>query len=138
MIEKYVGRNFIWGGDGKLGFDCATLSKAVVEEAFNIEIHSEFLTSKVLEDLKTNNKLLIEQLDKLFLKISDGLGAKTQLPEMKMYDILVFRFLRIDCHLGIYIGDGKFISILEQQPSDIFSLHGVWRKRLSKIYRYEE
>jgi cell wall-associated NlpC family hydrolase len=49
-------------------------------------------------------------------------------------DILLFRIEGIESHIGVYVGDGRFLHSLEKQGSAIGRL-SMWKSKLSTICR---
>lgn len=135
-MKEFIGKEFIWAGDGKLGYDCVTLSKAMLEKHFDITIHSDFLNKNPENELLLNPTVLRDQLSTLFNEIEIDFMDSHLIDKLKPYDILLFRFNKIDSHVGVYVGKGVFVSILEQQKSDEFCLTVRWQKRLSGVFRY--
>ncbi len=86
VIEKYLGIPYLWGGTTRRGMDCSALTRAVVREAYGVELP------------RTSRQMY-------------RLGRPTARGALRAGDLV---FFRIDdsgpgiSHVGIYVGDGQF------------------------------
>lgn len=138
VVKNHLDKPFIFNGQGVIGYDCCTLTKSILEEVFQVNIHEDYFGSHCLSLLKLNPTIVRDELDKLFSCIAPCFTFEKDGHQLQKFDILLFRILQYDSHLGVYLGDGKFISIVEQMSSDIFSLHSkTWGRRIVSVYRLE-
>ncbi|MBT4096989.1 MAG: hypothetical protein HOM68_08560 [Gemmatimonadetes bacterium] len=86
VIEGYLGIPYLWGGTTRRGMDCSALTRAVVREAYGVELPR---TSRQMYELgKPTDRQKLRAGDLVFFRIDDsGPGVS---------------------HVGIYVGDGQF------------------------------
>ena len=125
--NDYVGIPFLAKGREKTGVDCWGLACLVYEEQFNITLPS-FNESYDFSDTDR-----IAQLAAQYKEAWEG--AK----EPKPGSLILFRILGEVSHVGIYIGNNKFLHCRENYSSAIESLDSTrWNKRVEGFYNYAE
>ena len=110
-LEKFIGIPYRRGGAGPSGMDCSGFAKTFFSEAFGI-------------DLPHNSKA-ISRLDFL-----EGLPADRH--EYRPGDLLFFNSGKGKInHVGIYLGEGKFIHASRHSGVVVANLdHSYWKRRL--------
>ena len=123
--NKYIGLPYQDRGRTTAGIDCWGLACLVYREHFDIELPTlddEYFGS---EDLAVKQLVLTTKESWIATK------------EPKAGDICVFNILGEPTHVGIYVGEGKFLHARAGQDSVIESLNSVaWSRRLEGIYQY--
>jgi len=123
--NKYVGLPYKDNGRTTAGIDCWGLACLVYREHFDIELPT-------LDDQYVGSQDLT--ISSLVTSTKESWIA-TQEP--KPGDICVFNVLGEPTHVGIYIGNQKFLHARAGQDSVIESLDSVgWNRRLEGIYQY--
>ena len=123
--NKYIGLPYQDKGRDANGIDCWGLVRLVYKEEFNVELPS--FTDEYVSETRDSIQELIS--------IQKESWEKTDTPEAG--DVIVFRILGLDSHVGIYIGNNKFLHALENHSSVIESLDSVhWKNRVSGIFKY--
>ncbi len=86
VIDSYIGVPYLWGGTTRQGMDCSALTRAVLREAYGVELPR---TSRQMYQLgKPMDRQALRAGDLVFFRIDDsGPGIS---------------------HVGIYVGDGRF------------------------------
>jgi hypothetical protein len=125
--NKYVGIPYTELGRDKTGVDCWGLARLVYREEFGTELpdFSELYTTTSDQDLTSS---LIEQY-------RDGWEL---VQDMVPGDLVCFRILGHISHIGIYVGDSKFIHAREGIDQVVVeSLNSTqWQHRVAGFYRY--
>lgn len=123
--DKYIGLPYQENGRTEAGVDCWGLARLYYKNELNIELpsYSELydgsLDASVIELIKTKQ---------------DN-WAKTTTPIVG--DICLFNIYNEPRHIGIYIGDGKFLHSRDSKDSVIESINSPqWAKRFAGYYTY--
>lgn len=126
--NKYVGIPYLdKGRDPTIGLDCWGLSRYVYSEEFNIQL-PDFSGEYTGDDTKRISEL-----------ISIHKESWEKVEEPKPGHLILFRILGEDIHVGIYIGNNKFLHSIEGQYSAIERLDGhAWKNRISGFFKYTE
>ena len=125
--NKYIGLPYLANGRTTAGIDCWGLAVLVYREELGIELPS--FVDDYFGDTKSG-------ITELVAATKEGWNC-TETP--KLGDICVFNILGEPTHIGIYIGDRKFLHAREGYDSVIESLDShAWNRRLEGIYNYVE
>jgi len=125
-MRKYLGIPYKDHGRTKEGLDCWGLCCIVSSEQYGKEL--PLLLGKYTSASHGDNVSELVELEKLkdWVKVLDYEAG----------DIVVFRVGGFPCHVGTYIGEGKFIHILSGSEVTIESLDSItWSNRLDGVYR---
>lgn len=127
LSYKHLGRNVYDG------FDCLGLVRHILLEEAKIDI-GDYTELKYSKDwFKTENHIL-DNIKNNWIEVNKP---------YKLFDVLLFAVISnkyvspID-HIGLYIGDNKFIHIQEDYVSQIDKLEFFWKKALYKAIRYKK
>ena len=124
---KYVGIPYLDKGRDTAGIDCWGLARLVYKDEFNVELPS--LTENYEHDSTARISELIAIQKEGWVKVE----------EPKPGHLIVFRVLGKESHIGIYIGQNKFLHARERYSSSIERLDSVqWRNRIAGFYEYSE
>ena len=111
-LLKYQGTPYKWGGIDKNGFDCSGFVKKVYQETYNI-------------NLPHNTKEIAK------------LGKKINKKELKKGDLVFFKTSPKYRHIGIYLGNNKFIHSSSSKGVIISNLNSkYWSKKYWQSRRY--
>lgn len=123
--NKYIGLPYKDNGRTTAGIDCWGLACLVYREHFDIELPT-------LDDAYVGSEdLAVKEL------VAHTKESWISTKEPKPGDICVFNILGEPTHVGIYVGDQKFLHARAGQDSVIESLDSVrWNRRLEGIYQY--
>jgi hypothetical protein len=125
MYDKYIGIPYLENGRSTSGLDCWGLVRLFYKQEFNIE-----LPSYVEEYSGSYDPKLPETIE----NYKDS-WTKTCAP--KLGDVCLFNMLGEPTHVGIYLGENKFLHARQDQASVIESTQRpIWRNRLEGIYSY--
>ena len=122
--EKYIGIPYVTNGRTEEGVDCWGLVRLFYRDELNIDLPSY--------DTAYYGPSDDERIASL-MDLHKGDWSKQDNP--KVGDVCVFNILGEPCHVGIYIGNNKFLHSRENRDSVIESLDNVkWKNRLEGIY----
>lgn len=126
-INKYIGLPFKANGRDSTGLDCWGLVRLFYKQEHNVELPS-FITDYDISD--------DERIKDLFNQYKEG-WLKLETPEPGC--AILFNILGETTHIGIYIGDNKFLHVREGMDSVIESLDNQkWNRRVEGFYKYSE
>ena len=125
-MRNYLGIPYKDFGRTKEGLDCWGLCVLIAHEKHSYELPlflSDYASASDGESVGD----LVE---------AEKLREWSKVDEYKNGDIIVFRVAGFPCHVGTYIGKGKFIHILKGSEVTIESLDSItWANRLDGVYR---
>lgn len=125
--NKYIGIPYKDNGRDTNGFDCWGLVRYIYKEQYDIDLPSFELEYVGASDRDTTTELLATKREK---------WNKVEFP--KEGDVVLFRILGLESHVGIYLGNSKFIHAKERHNVVIESLDSIsWRSRVAGYYRYD-
>ncbi|MFK2822873.1 NlpC/P60 family protein [Arcobacter sp. YIC-80] len=84
FYNEWKGVRYKFGGNSKKGIDCSAFTQRIFKEKFNI---------KIPRSTRTQVKV----------------GEKIKKSQLKLGDLVFFKTGRIDRHVGVYMGNGKFM-----------------------------
>jgi murein DD-endopeptidase len=127
-FNKYINIPFKHHGRDFNGCDCFGILKLMYTNELNINLPDYEYSF----DWNQTHNHIIDNIRNNWIEVN---------PPYKKYDCLVFCTTynsKIANHIGVYIGDNKFIHIQENQFSRIERLDGFYSKKLYKTIRYKE
>jgi hypothetical protein len=126
-FDKYVGLPYKDNGRDTTGIDCWGLVRLYYKDELGIDLPS--YTDEYEGPFDTNVARAINHYkDNWEQTTTPGVG-----------DIVLFNIYGEPAHVGVYVGNNKFLHSREGKDSVIESLAGVqWNKRLAGIYKYTE
>lgn len=127
-FNKYIGIPYQNKGRDSTGVDCWGLVRLVYSEQYNIDLPS-FSTSYENE--------YRELIQEVIAQYKEG-WQQTQEPAQG--DIILFKVLGTLSHVGIYLGDNKFMHAREGQGTVVIesTTSREWEKRIVGYFKYTE
>lgn len=129
-LDKYMSVPFKERGRDMDGCDCWGLARMVLQEALGVELPS-------YDDgyLSTHDRKRVQE------SIEGGLENWEEVPAPGMWDLVIFRIgskrSRSKGHVGVYVGDGRFIHCPEDCSVCVEKLTSpVWADRIEGYYRH--
>jgi len=138
-ISKYIGKPYEPMGQGNPGYDCVTLTLAILKE-YKGFIPDEDILNNYIDVWKGTNLSLVMQVapkycDQLWYGDSRDFNPSILQP----FDIIVFRMFGNPTHLGIYIGNNNVLTTKQNSISDTISLGDrVYSKMICSVFRLKE
>jgi len=124
-IQKYIGLPYKDNGRDITGIDCWGLVRLYYKQELDIELPS--YVDQYIGLTSTNIKESI-------ISYRDN-WDKVEIPQLN--DLILFRILGEPTHIGLYLGDSKFLHIRDGYDSVIESINSInWSKRIEGYYRY--
>lgn len=117
FLHKYIGVDYN-------RYDCWELTKLFYVELMGIDL------DEVAYD-DPNNKKNVSRL----IEIERQKFSRIHSPSFG--DIIVFKILGIASHLGIYVGDGKFLHTMNNTGCVVDNL-SKWKWRVEGFYRHDQ
>lgn len=133
--KKYINLPFKDLGRDFSGVDCYGLMALIYKEELGLQIpdYTELVFNNNRNNIYGKEDHIISSLGIKWLKVEDYL---------KPFDILIFNDRKdktLTCHVGLYIGSGKFIHALEDKPSQIERLeHPIWKNKYYGALRWQK
>ena len=125
-FNKYIGLPYKQNGRTETGVDCWGLARLVYAQELGIELPS-------YADLYQGS--WDEQVTKLIEHSKDGWQ---QVQDPQPGDLCVFNIYGEPAHVGVYVGNDKFLHSREGLDTVIDSVNSSqWRKRLDGYFRYK-
>ena len=125
-FNKYIGLPYKQNGRTETGVDCWGLARLVYAQELGIELPS-------YADLYQGS--WDEQVTKLIEHSKDGWQ---QVQDPQPGDLCVFNIYGEPAHVGVYVGNGKFLHSREGLDTVIDTVNSSqWRKRLDGYFRYK-
>ena len=132
LLSDLVGIKFSDDGESpESGFDCYGLVIYVYREFYNIEIPS-YKHNKIepLDSKKIERQIVRAYNSGNWIKIDEP--EEPNLVTIKNHPVFVN-------HIGVYIGDGKFIHALKKVGVIISSINDrFWKPKIVGFYRWKE
>jgi len=133
-VSKLIGIPYKWQGDDITGVDCYGIC-IMYHRMFGIELPTiDYLYDDCNEEKKTGHyKDLHLGKVKEFFKIS---FTKVELKDAMPGDIVVFNFIGLPVHVGVYIDKKFFLHASEGRDSMLTRFnHVMYKKRLHAVWR---
>ena len=126
-FEKYIGIPYAEKGRDETGSDCWGLVRLVYKNELNIDLPS------FSSEYNTSDN---ERLEELFAQYKEG-WQPVDTPEVG--DVVIFRIFGYESHIGVCIGDNKFLHVREARDAVVESLDNPkWSKRITGFFKYSE
>lgn len=126
-FEKYIGIPYAEKGRDETGLDCWGLVRLVYKNELNIDLPS------FSAEYDTSDN---ERLEELFAQYKEG-WESTDTAEVG--DVVIFRIFGYESHIGVCVGDNKFLHVREARDSVIESLDNPkWSRRITGFFKYSE
>ena len=126
--DNYIGLPYKNNGRDTSGIDCWGLVCLFYKNELNIDLPSYTEEYDGAQDLRNES---------LLTKYKQDSWTKTTTPEVG--NVVLFNILGELCHVGIYLGNNKFMHSREGKDSVIESLSNVkWAKRVEGIYERDQ
>lgn len=123
--NKYIGLPYASNGRDESGIDCWGLVRLFYKQEYNIE-----LPSYTEEYSGAYDTRILDMMD-----LYKHNWAQVQTPEVG--SVIVFNILGEPFHVGIYIGEDKFIHARDGMDSVVESITSPrWAKRIEGYYKY--
>ena len=123
--NKYIGLPYASNGRDESGIDCWGLVRLFYKQEYNIE-----LPSYTEEYSGAYDTRILDMMD-----IYKNNWAQVQQPEVG--SVIVFNILGEPFHVGIYVGEDKFIHARDGMDSVVESVNSPrWTKRIEGYYKY--
>lgn len=127
LTDKFIGIPFVSGGRSFTGADCWGVAVLYYKEYLNIDLPSftgEYETTETL------------RVKELIARHREGWQRVTK---PKTGDLILFKVLGSESHVGIYLGNNEFLHALENQASVVQNLNSPeWSRRVVGYYAYKE
>lgn len=126
-FEKYVGIPYSEKGRDVTGLDCYGLVRLIYKNEYKIDLPS-FSAEYNADD---NNRI-----QDLIAQYKEG-WEPVETPSTG--DVVIFRIMGVESHIGLVISPTQFIHVRENQDSAIESLNAYkWSKRVVGFFKYSE
>lgn len=123
--EKYIGLPYLENGRTETGVDCWGLARLFYKDQFNIDLPSY------------TDEYDGGQDPAIISAINTHIDNWEQLDAPNIGDLCLFNILGEPTHVGIYVGDNKFLHSREGMDSVIESLDSTkWKNRFQGFYKY--
>ena len=126
--NKYIGLPYKDGGRDTEGLDCWGLVRLVYKDKYEIDLPS-FTNSYTT----TNDR---EHLHELIARHKEYWELTTEPEEGS---VVLMRVLGTNTHVGIYLGNSKFLHIRENTQAVVESIDSsTWKHRIIGYFKYKE
>lgn len=127
-VSEYSDIPFVEKGRSRNGSDCWGIPYLIYRDRLNINLPTYIEQYHDTENEKELSALIDEE--KLLWK-------EVVYPEM--YDVIVLRLKGRPMHVGVYIGNGKFIHCMSGSGTTVEKIASTtWRNRIIGFYRYSK
>lgn len=124
--EKYIGIPYAVKGRTEKGVDCWGLVRLVYANEFGIDLPS------LAEDYNDDDVVKAE----LIALHKEGWE---RVEEPSDGDVILFKMLGYEAHVGVYVGDNTFLHCRENQDTVRESINNpIWKRRIVGAFRYKE
>lgn len=129
-FSEYIGLPFKSLGRDRAGLDCCGLALLVLRERFGIHAPDYLFDYPDAMDRAAVSAVVEREAKTRWVKAGD--------PPV-LGDVVVFHRGRMQSHVGVVIGDRRFLHIVEGANSCIARLDSIaWRNRIVGFYRYAQ
>jgi len=127
-VSEYSSIPFREKGRDINGVDCWGIVYLIYRDRLGVELPVYTDQYKNTEDEKELSALINNE------KLS-----WVEVEEPEMFDVLVLRLKGRPMHVGLYIGNGRFIHCMENVGTTVEKMNSMaWKDRLLGIYRYSK
>jgi len=130
-FNKYIGIPYKTGGREINGADCFGLVKLIFKDLKGIDL-PDFTDLVYDKDTWDEDNHILHHIN----NFKSGYGFFTVDPPYQQFDCLIFAESRSADHIGVYIGDGKFLHTNEERSSMIGKLD-IWSRKLYTTLRFK-
>ncbi len=126
-FEKYIGIPYVEKGRDETGIDCWGLVRLIYKNELSIDLPSFSTEYDSIDN---------ERIEDLFAQYKEGWES---IDRPSIGDVVIFRIFGYESHIGVCIGDNKFLHVREGRDSVIESLDNPkWSKRITGFFKYSE
>ncbi len=112
-VNYYIGTPYVYGGESAMGMDCSGLTQTVYREALQLDLP----------------RTVSQQIEE---------GRRVSTNAMDFGDLIFFKMeSRSPDHVGIYLGDNRFVHASESRGVTISRMSDYYQKRLYSARRVE-
>jgi sulfur carrier protein ThiS len=123
--DKYIGLPYLENGRTETGVDCWGLARLFYKDQFDIDLPSYSSEYDGGQD------------PAIISVVNAHIDNWEQLTTPNIGDLCLFNILGEPTHVGIYVGDNKFLHSREGMDSVIESLDNIkWKNRFQGFYKY--
>lgn len=123
--DKYIGLPYLENGRTEAGVDCWGLARLFYKDQFNIDLPSYTTEYDGGQD------------PAIISVINAHIDNWEQLNAPSIGDLCLFNIMGEPTHVGIYVGDNKFLHSRENMDSVVESLNNIkWKNRFQGFYKY--
>ena len=128
-VSRYIDIPFVEKGRDMSGCDCWGLFYLVYRDLLDIELPLYLDTYQNTEDEKVLGAVIKGEIVK---------WTRVSVKNLRVGDGVSIRLKGQPMHVGVYIGNGKFIHCLAGSGTVIEKVNSItWRNRIVGYYRYE-
>jgi len=126
--NKYIDIPYKDGGRDASGLDCWGLVRLVYADQFDIQLPSLSEQYSTAKDHQQVSEVLAREKENWTIQNTPEVG-----------DVIVFKMLGTETHVGVYIGENKFLHIREGVDSVVESVESrLWKNRLVGYFKYTQ
>jgi len=123
--DKYIGLPYLENGRTEAGVDCWGLARLYYKDQFNIDLPSY------------TDEYDGGQDPAIISVINSHIDNWEELTAPNIGDLCLFNIMGEPTHVGIYVGDNKFLHCRENMDSVVESLNNLkWKNRFVGFYKY--
>jgi len=124
--NQYIGIPYKAGGRDRSGIDCWGLARLIYQEQYRINLPS-FSTEYTENDTERKEELLAQYRE-----------GWTQVDQVKEGDLVLFRVLGSESHIGIALDSQSFIHARRRSNTCVDKFESPrWKNRIVGFFRYE-
>lgn len=134
-FSEYIGLPWKSLGRDRAGVDCCGLVLLILRERFGVDAPDYLFDYPDALDAKAVSAVVEREASTRWKKV-EGMP--------RAGDVVVFRRARLQSHVGLLIGDGRFVHILPppkpDRPTNSCTARLdaiIWRHRIEGFYRYQ-
>ena len=127
IVNKYIGLPYKDNGRDEQGIDCWGLARLYYKQELKIDLPS--FSENYNGETSENIKELVSQQKEHWTETKEPIPG----------DLVLFNIYGEPTHIGVYIGDSKFLHARDKKDSVIESLTSPqWNKRIVGFFKYSE
>ena len=124
-VNTYVGVPYKSKGRCREGWDCWGLVCAIYREQFGIALPSlagRYLDAQDYSSVEDTIKISIDDWEEVETKVAG--------------DVVLCRVMGYETHVGIYLGNGLMLHVMDGTDTHVVNLEmGTWKRRVLGYYR---